>query len=578
MGRAIAVIACLLPCLFLGASENKPPFFEASDDKPNSYPSFGYDVARVHEIKPHRRSIPTEGVEHGFNQLHLTLIVSPTGDVTDAGANGDRKVLKFWPQLQNEVRLWRFTPFEKDGKADTARIEEYIDLVPPERLPKNHVTAPVVRPDSKVAITLERSGCFGSCPSYSVKVGADGIEFDGHADVAAPGKHFDHVDADEVRSLARKFAAADFYSMDSSYTASVTDSPGYSLLISIDGKTKQVADYVGAWVGMPGVISELEDEVDQLGRTQQWIAAGKGLVPALRSEKFNFQTFEAQGILKQAAARGETETVRALLEAGVPLDLMPAPKVKETRSYYSFEPVGWLSSASRYPETLQVLLDTGASKNDQRDKDMALVGAAGSGKLESVRALISYGANPNVNLSKLVPPEDDDETTTPGKAAGSVLIDAAGSGNPEVVREILRYHPKLEKRGAGGRTAVFSAGEYRDGDAEGARVECIRLLALAGANINARDDEGNTALHKTFLTDVEEELLKLGADVNARNKDGETPIFTTFDDDAIPLFIEHGADFTIRNKSGQTVMEAAREKGPARQEALRQAIQVLNQR
>ena len=70
----------------------------------------------------------------------------------------------------------------------------------------------------------------------------------------------------------------------------------------------------------------------------------------------------------------------------------------------------------------------------------------------------------------------------------------------------------------------------------------------------------------------------LGADVNARNKEGETPIFTTVDDKAIPLFIGHGADLTIRNNKGQTVVEAATGKGPARQEALRKAIQKLNER
>jgi ankyrin repeat protein len=129
-----------------------------------------------------------------------------------------------------------------------------------------------------------------------------------------------------------------------------------------------------------------------------------------------------------------------------------------------------------------------------------------------------------------------------------------------------------------GKTAVFAAGEYRYRDEEdGARVECVRLLAKAGANVNARDNGGNTPLHETFLTDVEEELLKLGADVNARNKDGETPIFTTVDDDAIPLFIEHGADLTIRNNNGETVMEATKGKGPLREEALRKAIQKLNQ-
>jgi ankyrin repeat protein len=128
-----------------------------------------------------------------------------------------------------------------------------------------------------------------------------------------------------------------------------------------------------------------------------------------------------------------------------------------------------------------------------------------------------------------------------------------------------------------GRTALFAAGESRYRDEHGARVECVRLLAKAGADVNARDNEGNTPLHKTFLTDVEEELLKLGADVNARNKNGETPIFTTVDDQAIPLFLDHGADLTIRNNKGETVMEAAQGKGPLRQEALRKAIQKLNQ-
>jgi hypothetical protein len=568
MIRTIIASTCLLSSIF----------FQESGDKKSSNPSFEYDVARGHEIKPHRRTIPLKGVRPGFNQLRLALIVSPAGDVVSADASGDRKILKFWSQLKSEVSEWKFTPFQKDGIAVIAEVEEYIDLVPPERLPRNHVAAPVIRTNSQVAIKLERTGCYGTCPSYTVRVSTDGITFDGRGFVVASGRHRDTTDADEVRKLAEKFVAADFYSMDAVYRAGVTDNPTYVLSITIDGKAKEVEDYVGSWEGMPAVITELEDEVDTFVRTERWIEGRDGLVRALQAEKFNFKAFEAQVMLKEAASRGMGTTVQEFLEAGVPLKPLPALKPNEPRRAVPFDEVGWLNAASSHPEPLGILIDAEASKDDQNDKDLALVGAARSGNLEAARALIAYGANPNADLSESTVTESSGGMTMQSKGAGSVLIYAAESGNPDMVSEILRHHPKLEMQDRKGRTAIFAAGEYRYGVEGGPRVECVRLLAQAGANVNARDNEGNTPLHETFLTDVEEELLKLGADVNARNKDGETPIFTTVDNDAIPLFIEHGADLTIRNNKGKTVIEAAKEKGPLRQEALRKAIQRSNER
>ena len=566
MVRVIAVLACLLSNSCLGAQDEKHP----------SYPSYDYETTRSHEIKPHRRTIPVDGAHPGFNQLHLALTVSAAGDIIDANASGNPETLKFWPQLQNEVYQWKFTPFEENGKAITADVEEYLDLVPPERLPKKLVPAPALRPNSKVSIILERTGCFGSCPSYTVAVNTDGIVFDGHGFTVALGKHRDTISADEVREFAKKFIAADFYSMDAEYSATVTDLPTYMLSIAIDGQTKKVVDYEGSWVGMPAIIVELEDAVDIFTHTQRWIAGDEGLVQALQAEQFNFRTFEAQVMLKEAARRGQTATVHELLEADVPLKPLPAPKPKESYMSVPYENAGWLNAASNHPETLKLLIAAAASKNDQNDKDLALAGAARSGNVEAVLALIAYGADPNADLSKLTVEESSDVMTLEAQGAGSILIYAAESGNPEMVREILRYHPRLETRDREGKTAIFASGEYRQRDNDSARVECVRLLAEAGANINARDNNGNTPLHEIFLTDVEEELLKLGADVNARNHDGETPIFTNVNTDAISLFIEHGADLTIRNNNGETVMEAAKNQGPLREAALRKAIQLSN--
>ncbi len=569
MVRTIVALTCLLLSSFVWAS----------DERRLPYPSYDYEVASAHEIKPHRRTIPLEGVRPGFNQLRLALIVSPAGDVLSAEAVGENEMLRFWPQLKGEVLQWKFTPFEENGKAVMAEVEEYVDLVPPERLPKKHVAAPVLQPNSKIRIALRRTGCFGTCPDYTVTISTDGIVFDGRAYIVAFGRHTDRVDADEVRKLAKKFVAADFYSMDAAYRAGMTDMATYILSIAIDDHTKEVVDYVGFSEGMPAIISELEDEVDNVAGTQRWITGGEGLVQVLQAEKFNFRTYQAQIMLKEAAGRGQTATVREFLGAGVPLGLVPAPISNEPgRLVGSPFEAGWLNTASGHLETLELLIDAGASKTDQGDKDLALAGAARSGKIEAVRALVAYGANPNADLSKLTVTENIAGTARERDGEGSVLISAAESGNPEMVREILRYHPKLEARDTEGKTAMFAAGDYNNEDRDGARVECVRLLAHAGANVNARDDEGNTPLHETFLTDVEEELLKLGADVNARNKDGETPIFTTVDDNAIPLFIEHGADLTIRNNKGETVVEAAKDKGPLRQKALREAIQKLKRR
>ena len=292
--------------------------------------------------------------------------------------------------MEGEVSQWKFTPFTRGGKAVTAEVDELILLVPPERLPRTHVPPPPITKHSEVAITLRREWCDGTCDIHAVTLSPDGILFLGEHGVA-DGKHISKMDNEALLALAKRFTTEDFYSMEDSYCGAPVFKS--SLSITIDGHAKSVRDCEGQWAGMPTVVLELEDEVDAVARTDRWIVGGDGLVAALRPEKFDFATYDAQRILENAAVGGQTATIRELLAAGVSIKPLPAPKIDNPYGG-PFEEVQLLTAASAHPDTLQVFLDAGVSKDDQKDKDLALDFAARAGKLDAVRSLIAYGANP----------------------------------------------------------------------------------------------------------------------------------------------------------------------------------------
>jgi hypothetical protein len=302
---------------------------------------------------------------------------------------------------------------------------------------------------------------------------------------------------------------------------------------------------------MPAVIHDLEDAVDGIAGSGRWVRGGDGLVAALKAENFDFKTFEAQKMMRLAARNGETATVKQFLQTGVTLKPMASAKPEPVSSYHMASE-GWLSAASRYPDTLKVLIGAGAGKTDQADKDSALKQAAQWGEVKSAQALIAYGANAR---------------------ADGLLINAASSAAPEMVREILRYHPMLEAQDSQGRTALFAAvSGPRSGDEDVQRAECVRLLLQAGASVKARDYDGNTPLHGAYEAEVAEELLKGGADVNARNKNGETPIFAAYNAHTVLLYVRSGADLSVRDVVGHSVEEVYQRKGPQLLDALHRAM------
>ena len=91
-------------------------------------------------------------------------------------------------------------------------------------------------------------------------------------------------------------------------------------------------------------------------------------------------------------------------------------------------------------------------------------------------------------------------------------------------------------------------------------VNRISELILAGADVNAKNSDGNTALMWASAygyTNAIIKLLELGADVNASNNDGWTALMWAAKNghtNAIIKLVEHGAKINARDKNGYTAL------------------------
>lgn len=98
--------------------------------------------------------------------------------------------------------------------------------------------------------------------------------------------------------------------------------------------------------------------------------------------------------------------------------------------------------------------------------------------------------------------------------------------------------------------------------AENGNVEAINVLLEAGADVNARNEDGGTPLHSAAArghAKAVKRLLKEGADVNAKNKSGVTPLHVgarKYPYLAMVL-LEAGADVHAKDEAGGTPLHHA---------------------
>ncbi len=105
-------------------------------------------------------------------------------------------------------------------------------------------------------------------------------------------------------------------------------------------------------------------------------------------------------------------------------------------------------------------------------------------------------------------------------------------------------------------TPLMTASHRGNGDA-------VRLLIASGANVSARNADGNNALWLACVgqhPDVIDMLVEAGIDIDNRNDAGATPLMyaaSSGDAGAVERLLAHGADMTRETLDGFTALDLA---------------------
>lgn len=329
-----------------------------------------YREAWKHRLTP-RTSIRTPQAKDKplLHSEELRIVVDLDGNVISV--KPERTTDDFTEEALSQARSWKYRPFEKNGKQVSATFIDYVMILPPLDVPKVRAPFPRIRDWSSLRIRLERTACYGTCPSYTVEVDGDGsVLYDGKSHVVVTGAHRAHVSKDDVEQLVQAFQKADYFSLRDSYVYGVTDNATYTTSISFDGHTKSVKDYVGLRVGMPEDVTNIEDLIDRLTGTERWITGNATTITSLAEEGWDFKSSDAGQVFSRAVQKGNVELVTPCFQQGsrlmrrvraVQRRLHPLLSEKTKRQYSSCwrrEPVFAIRPSWTRPFPVQPALET----------------------------------------------------------------------------------------------------------------------------------------------------------------------------------------------------------------------------
>ena len=218
------------------------------------------------------------------------------------------------------------------------------------------------------------------------------------------------------------------------------------------------------------------------------------------------------------------------------------------------------AARQNHADMLRVMIEKGVDVNIAQDApaeagNTPLHEACARGNVSAAELLIKSGA-------------DDTILNVKGETAAHLLMSKRVYGGDMRLEEraaILKALRHTDIPGNGGRTPLMRMLQQLDLNS---KTELLPLLLDKGADVNRRDDGGNTALiiamDNQGYKGVVKQLVRAGTDINAENRNGDTALHLALrwgDQESAIFMIKKGADYNHANNSGVTPAQIAAEKG-----------------
>jgi TonB family protein len=274
-------------------------------------------------------------------------------------------------------------------------------------------------------VELSRSRCYGTCPSYSVRVHADGkVEWDGSAYVLAHGHRTGQIDSSAARGLIERFRTKEFWSLCGSYTRPVTDNPFVTVAVTLAGRTRAVSDYAES---APLAEQERELAIDEISNSHFWRHGDPASEPITRISEDDYLPKPGVTPLIRAASGDDVLELIKLLATG--------KNVNET------DASGWsalmYAAASGHSIPVRLLLYAGANPNQVSiGGDTPLIASASQGAWDA--DLVRSGAKVNWQ----------------NREGQTALMFLAAHAKVDDLREALKAGASATLKDREGRTAV----------------------------------------------------------------------------------------------------------------------------